>query len=702
LADQAQKDLENRKSLSSDTAVLYGGIGSRAHLEVGEVTKEISIEPVGVIVLAIDGLRQDVLYTAEEQHVNELHVNYYVQPSELKGLCDVMGGQYDTGFLGIGSGCDSTGWESKHVKLKDVTAIFPSITLASWASIFTGKMPNETGITGNEYYARDLTFSEPVRFNNPTGMISFSSGAFKGYDAFSKMSMLLDDDFFIPSRSDWTNAVDPLDTPQNSLLMFPADTIYETITGRTEGMGLPALPGMSNVINYFQKKGGDPVVVANSHYARGSRWMTWRLDLSSGFDEILDQQSWTRFKDYIMGTYMGTDSLRNRIPFSALTVWYLPGLDHIAHVEGMETYIDYFKATTDNYIKSMVTDLKLLDEFDNKIFIIVADHGTTEMPTGLTYRDINWLGQQVDKEAEMSCEFRTEFVDPEKSDHITSAQKAEKANNNLHAWELGEILSALGGIEGASIRTKYKLLVTEEIATIFANSETPSEISPTSNIEDADIVVALNGPMAHIYSMVGTDNTALGQIAEAFRVMLGGLYSDEASQWYGFADLEDYIDFRKPTVGRLGKSIDQILIRLEDGKYYIFNGLDENGNPISGDLSNLSGVDYVDGVNRINGLNHKNRFGDIVLIMKDEVYYPETESIADHRFTSGVACKAWHGSLNGSDSYVPLIVTYPGGNINEIDQILKQDSLCKTDYSECKGNWKTSNIVKELISNLYK
>ena len=51
--------------------------------------------------------------------------------------------------------------------LPEVTAIFPSITLASWASIFTGKMPNETGMLGNEFFDR--------LGNN---MITFSDGAF--------------------------------------------------------------------------------------------------------------------------------------------------------------------------------------------------------------------------------------------------------------------------------------------------------------------------------------------------------------------------------------------------------------------------------------------------------------------------------------------------------------------------------------------
>jgi hypothetical protein len=76
------------------------------------------------------------------------------------------------------------------------------------------------------------------------------------------------------------------------------------------------------------------------------------------------------------------------------------------------------------------------------------------------------------------------------------------------------------------------------------------------------------------------------------------------------------------------------------------------------------------------------------------------------RFTAGVACKSWHGSLNPSDSYVPLIVAYPGGTKSTIETLLKRDTVCG-DYSnstlnKCKGNWKLTDIVKELVKEQYK
>jgi len=95
-------------------------------------------------------------------------------------------------------------------------------------------------------------------------------------------------------------------------------------------------------------------------------------------------------------------------------------------------------------------------------------------------------------------------------------------------------------------------------------------------------------------------------------------------------------------------------------------------------------------------MNNVKRSGDMVLIMKDN-----TSGNALDRYTTGVACKSWHGSLSRSDSYVPFIFAYPGGNKTEIETILKKDTVCRSDYSNCKGNWKLTETVKEIIKSQY-
>jgi hypothetical protein len=100
---------------------------------------------------------------------------------------------------------------------------------------------------------------------------------------------------------------------------------------------------------------------------------------------------------------------------------------------------------------------------------------------------------------------------------------------------------------------------------------------------------------------------------------------------------------------------------------------------------------------RIKGLNDPNRSGDIVLIMKDK-----TVGNASERYTTGNALKAWHGSLNPSDSYVPMIVAYPGGTKSTIENLLERETVCDEDYSNCIGNWNLMDIVKELVNEQYK
>jgi len=143
VSNRSKTDLYQLATVLPDTAVLYGGLGNTELIELSDARKEVPIEPVGVIVLAIDGLRQDVLYPPIEQQVYPPNIlsPYYIQPTELKGLCDVLGGK-QTGIFST-TNCDTLQMDSKHIKLKNVTTIFPSITFAAWASIFTGKQPGQ-------------------------------------------------------------------------------------------------------------------------------------------------------------------------------------------------------------------------------------------------------------------------------------------------------------------------------------------------------------------------------------------------------------------------------------------------------------------------------------------------------------------------------------------------------------------------------
>ncbi len=104
--------------------------------------------------------------------------------------------------------------------------------------------------------------------------------------------------------------------------------------------------------------------------------------------------------------------------------------------------------------------------------------------------------------------------------------------------------------------------------------------------------------------------------------------------------------------------------------------------------------EYVNTLSRVTGMNHPQRSGDIVLLMKSKT---NTNNLVSERYTTGVSCKSWHGSLNPSDSYVPFIVAYPGGNKSELDPFL--NVVCPD--GQCEGNWKLSDIVKQIIETQY-
>ncbi|MBU0675036.1 MAG: alkaline phosphatase family protein [Proteobacteria bacterium] len=688
LADNTQIDI---------FAKLYGGLGNKLKITVNDVSQTTPIEPVGIIVLAIDGLRQDVLYpqTMDGQDFRsyfDTNGSYYIpgnDANQLPGLSQILIGEPEQ---------SST---QSYVMLPDVTAIFPSITLASWASIFTGKMPNQTGIMGNEFFARDLLDKEitlknlgggtriingvPDRYQYQKGIISFANGAFKGFDYFvqeRKMNIYAQD-FLTPWQPYWFNPVNPARTPQNNsdILRSDVKTIFEQIN---EDQGFDALRQY-----YNDKPKTDKTVVADGHYSRGADyWITWDTNIEFGdASKLMDAGSWDKIEDYLYGKYTDLLNLRNDVAFSPLTVWYLPGLDHEAHIKGMGEYKKYFTSITDNHINDFLNILKSLDEFDNKIFVVVADHGMTAMPTELTYQAKNWLGITEPEQAEMSCKLRLDFNDSIDQSSAKKMIKAEKENNNLHIWELAEILREMPIPTNIldSPRKYFKILAPDEIVKSNKGETTASDLM------NSDIFAALNGPMAHLYIRSVKNTTVSNWTGEPDEELL-----------IKFADLLDAsLASGDGPFERLSSAIDAILIRTSrDNEYLVYNGAsyDAGGNlvlnnPLPLNQHFTDNEKYIDIQNRITGINDRDRSGDIILIMKD---FSDSKQLSK-RYTTGVACKSWHGSLNPSDSYVPLIVSYPSGNIEELQDNI--DELCAV--SSCKENRILPKILKEIITEQY-
>ncbi len=622
-----------------DTTVLYGGIGNTFKIEVNGAAKFIPIEPLAVIVLGIDGLRQDVLYKYLDD--TALTEAAYNDPNGCGGNCYVP--TVSTNLPGLSQIITDTG----SIKLKKVTAIFPSITFASWASIFTGKLPNETGILGNEFFARDLYQSGtivPGMESLPLGMVSLdadggafrpliSQGPYSWYDATKSIPFALG--HVMPAE----------------FAGFSNDTLEKKL-GASAPLKVISTEPLWNGINDLVKSKYSidtqtrcdqsqyecRTVSMFNQYTRGadwwgtpgSLWSTLWTTIDNGFDgaKIFDTSSTNEAVDFINNYFVKTTAEGKRKRFPAVFSVYLPGLDHDAHVHGMGNYIKFFTGTTDAKIQQIVTALKAQDEFDNKIFIITADHGHTAMPIfgTITLPD----GRTIVPDT--SCKLNVNNFNRK------NVQDAELANNNLHIWELAEIMKELptGEVTPEGKATYYKILAPSEI--VAANKGETTTNDPNS----ASIIAALNGPMAHLY-VKGVDGWNSDPQSDLL-IKVADLLQASLSEGDG-------------PIPRLSSSVEAILIRpTRNSDYVVYNGstINEAGQitlntfiPLTTYFSD--GTRYIDALNRINGMDHPNRSGDLVLIMKDAT----TGGVAD-RYTTGVACKSWHGRATSGGAEQPI------------------------------------------------
>jgi hypothetical protein len=313
-------------------SVLYGGLGSKLLLTINGTSKAIPIEPVGVIVLGIDGLRQDVLYPDSLDSVQD-GGQYRVDISSLSGLRQVL------------AGYDQPTEKQQYVMLPKVTAIFPSITFASWASIFTGKMPKETGILGNEFFARDL-YDPNAKYNEDIpGLEAFPSGM---------VTLDADGGSFLPGLTFAFYHAIPAEFINS--IITPA-TLSEKIDASAPTAALNSdllWSGINTIVNAKYQKSPDTnercdkseyecrTVSIFNQYAEGADWwgtastnyknvltalkslVTW--DSASLLDNIARNET----VDFITGYFSKTTPDGKRKRFPAVFSTYLPGIDHYA------------------------------------------------------------------------------------------------------------------------------------------------------------------------------------------------------------------------------------------------------------------------------------------------------------------------------------------------------------------------------------
>jgi len=708
---------------------LYGGLGARLRLtaQVAGTRLEgkeriIPIEKVQVIVLGIDGLRQDVLYPPAENSVQEPGVDYHVDPTTLLGIGQVLGGRlnvvnYDPigvpqidGLLGD--------LERYHLRLPAVSAIFPSITLASWASIFTGAPPNQTGILGNEFFVR-TDDDGPVgglsaQQNDP--VITLSEGAFPRSTSETRnltpSAGLLSFEQWFPGLADQNRSAGPGE--HDGLLRANVPTLFEqlaTLDGPFAALRADYPPGSDTC-------GGQPsdglAVTTLNHYARGaSCWLTLtkaqELEVALGGSAALDRVASTNAQAYLYDHLThGPSRSRNAQRFPAFFSLYLPGLDHEAHYgHGVseQTYKHYVTDTLDAEVRRFVGTLRELDEFYNKIFLITADHGhsrisddpneTYPCQLALNPFETNWLKAMGDPELR--------------------AQETD-GNNNLHIWELAKIIAAGNELQTEPV-FQARLLIPQTLrGTSTARIALGTGSRTETALSKATMVAALNGDMAHLYLRPdGADwnqhpgDKELGIVAEVLRLFLMNgqhvgpdgvpTFADTTHTAFvsgAYAAFVNHLVKSPGNLKRLLGAVDVILVRPNGGQYVVYNGLQPSADPsqVAIDWLPLSALasspHYVDLINRVAEMNDFRRSGDIVLVMRTRTDDPPAK-----RFTSGVACRGWHGGMNRADSYVPLILSYPGGNDAILDGIAQ--SVCGEGVN-CARNI----ILPELVKQIYR
>jgi hypothetical protein len=684
-----------------------------------------------VIVIAIDGLRQDVLYPSGEQQVNEPGASYFVPLGELDGFRSVLGGGVDVDAYA----------DLHHERVCGVSAVYPSITLASWASIFTGSPPSETGILGNEFFIRSGT-SEIVSAQDSRHMITLSEGAFARNATQTANLAPVGIDGFV---------ADPLEAGQNQISLFaalPVRTLYEQLTA-IEGDTAELADALRGT---FSDLGHDTSVVAQNHYARGaSTWLTMtagqQLSVPVGLlgdrgvpgapsvAERLDAIPTTNFRSYISSNFMDF-GVRNGEPFPPLSVLYLAGLDHHAHSPGHgvagERYGEYFQSELDGtHLPSALEGLRQAQEFHNKIFVITTDHGHTQI-SDLQSAD-QYPCSHHDPSSNLGSlggyrvglgEDAAALVGMKDQDSRTP----ELANQNLQIWELARLIQLSFDFQSAF---RPRLLLPPELGAEVERLEgvaMPRGKGADVGVGFATGVAALNGGMAHLYLRPANSPDwshrpsarELAVVAETIRVFLMGGRVAPGDLTGGFVppDHAGYAPLSREDVRRLiaeslrfpalSNSVDTLLVRnTQTNDYEVFRRLAPSSDPEhfeleTSPLSSLPPGEFVYAVERIEEMNSLDRSGDLILVMRNRTGEPSSK-----RFSSGVPCNGWHAGINRADSYVPFIVSNPGGNLDIVDVIL--DTVCGTDRScgsaqpahSCLRSSDLPRVVRTILESEY-
>jgi|GEM_PF-6560757 len=315
-----------------------------------------------VVIIDIDGLRRDVLYNAvtkdsllSDDKKKLPTFSKILGPIKLDNIADVN--------LINSFGNDHSVTFSKNSILVDrCTTVFPSYTHPAQASIFTGMLPKNHGITANFPFDRsgeslgakrksqDYSSKDALEFylEEGSGNYMLKEGTSTIYDLCSenRLKCAVAYNFFISQHRE---NVDILD-----------------FSSKIDGIN-------REKIDWIVPNIKDQIKFVTEGAADGISW----------YHKNFDNDMWKDVRNYLQIYQDQNIKLPN-----VLTL-YFGGHDHQAHIQGkLDLQLEYLKRTVDPILKELLNIWKqfaINDSCMNTLFVICSDHGHT--PVDLDYRN---------------------------------------------------------------------------------------------------------------------------------------------------------------------------------------------------------------------------------------------------------------------------------------------------------------------------
>ena len=292
-----------------------------------ELQAETTVDPVlpnepSLLLLAIDGVDRDLLYEM-------------LRAGELPMLASLVFGQ---------------GKQFPHAHFEErLLSTLPSSTLAAWATVFTGKVPAEHGVAGNEYFVREqrrFAAPAPVSIINPAPVVQTYT---EGY--------------------------------ANDLLAVP--TLYEQLRERK--------PNLSSWVSMSQfYSGASRLLLADRTVVAGA----FKALLSESMSGAAADSIYAELDEEVVDTL--NETLQKESAPHVITV-YLTGTDHVAH--SAETGPDavrreYLKEVLDPILGRLKGVLDQQGALRERYVVITSDHGHT----GVVRQEKHALSTELDND----------------------------------------------------------------------------------------------------------------------------------------------------------------------------------------------------------------------------------------------------------------------------------------------------------------